>query len=232
VVKRRLQQRLQRLELDRALERERTRIAQDLHDIMGAKLCRISFMSEDARRSPAIPTDLQQQIRSISDDSREVLRSLDEVVWAINPEKDSLEHLVSYIAQYAQDYLRKTGIECELEIPAQLPAQPLTSQSRHHLFLAFHEALTNILKHSGATRAHVAVTCRGNAFEIVVADNGKGFDLAQSESNTPGSSAGFGNGLTNMRRRLTEIGGSFRIESQPGQGTTIRFGLLLNVPLH
>jgi signal transduction histidine kinase len=232
VVKRRLQQRLQRLELDRALERERTRIAQDLHDIMGAKLCRISFMSEDARRSQAIPTDLQQQIRSISDDSREVLRSLDEVVWAINPEKDSLEHLVSYIAQYAQDYLRKTGIECELEIPAQLPAQPLTSQSRHHLFLAFHEALTNILKHSGATRAHVAVTCSGNAFEIVVTDNGSGFDLTRSEANTSGSSAGFGNGLTNMRRRLTEIGGSFRIESQPGQGTTIRFGLLLNVPLH
>jgi signal transduction histidine kinase/ligand-binding sensor domain-containing protein len=228
VVKRRLQQRLRRLELDRALERERTRIAQDLHDIMGAKLCRISFMSEDARRSQAIPTDLQHQIRSISDDSREVLRSLDEVVWAINPEKDSLEHLVSYIAQYAQDYLKKTGIECELEIPAHLPTQPLTSQSRHHLFLAFHEVLTNILKHSGATCAHVSVNCRGSAFEILVSDNGRGFDPSQGESNSPGSSAGFGNGLTNMRRRLTEVGGTFQLESRPGQGTTIRFGLSLN----
>jgi len=228
VVKRRLQKRLQRLELDRALEQERTRIAQDLHDIMGAKLCRISFMSEDARRRQAIPADLQQQIRSISDDTREVLRSLDEVVWAINPEKDSLEHLVSYIAQYAQDYLRKTGIECELKIPAQLPEQPLTSQSRHHLFLAFHEALTNILKHSGATHAHVTVTCRGNAFEIMVADNGRGFDPAAGE---PASSAGFGNGMTNMRRRLTEVGGSFHLASSPGQGTTIRFGLPLNGPL-
>ncbi|HWY30659.1 MAG TPA: ATP-binding protein, partial [Candidatus Acidoferrum sp.] len=228
VVKRRLQQRLRRLELDRALERERTRIAQDLHDIMGAKLCRISFMSEDARRSQAIPTDLQQQIRSISDDSREVLRSLDEVVWAINPEKDSLEHLVSYIAQYAQDYLKKTGIECELEIPAHLPVQPLTSQSRHHLFLAFHEVLTNILKHSGATCAHVSVNCRGSAFEILVSDNGRGFDPSQGESISPGSSAGFGNGLTNMRRRLAEVGGTFQLESRPGQGTTIRFGLSLN----
>jgi ligand-binding sensor domain-containing protein/signal transduction histidine kinase len=228
VVRRRLQQRLKRLEQDRALERERTRIARDLHDLMGAKLCRISFMSEHARRSQSVPGELQEQIRSISDDSREVLRSLDEVVWAVNPEKDSLEHLVSYIAQYAQDYFRRTGIECELGIPAQLPAQPLTSQSRHHLFLAVHEALANILKHSGATRARVAMACQGPAFEITVSDNGSGFDLSVSESTSPSSAAGFGNGLANMRRRLAELGGSFQLESRPGHGTTIRFGLSLN----
>lgn len=184
VEKRRLRQRLKRLEQERALERERTRIAQDLHDIMGAKLCRISFLSEHARRCESVPAELQGEIRSMSDDSREVLQSLDEIVWAVNPQKDSLEHLVSYIAQYAREYFRRTGIECELEIPAQLPAQPLSSQTRHHIFLAVHEALANILKHSGATRAKIAMACRGNNFEIVVSDNGDGFDPASCEASS------------------------------------------------
>ena len=102
--KRRLYQRMKRLEQERVLERERTRIAQDLHDIMGAKLCRISFLSEHARRQDAVPMELQAEMSSISDDSREVLQSLDEMVWAVNPQKDTLDHVVSYIGQYAQEY--------------------------------------------------------------------------------------------------------------------------------
>jgi ligand-binding sensor domain-containing protein/signal transduction histidine kinase len=228
VVRRRLQHRLKRLEQDRMLEQERTRIAQDLHDIMGARLCRISFMSEHVRRSEAVPGELQEQIRSLSDDSREVLRSLDEIVWAVNPEKDTLEHLVSYITQYAQDYFRKTGIELDLEIPGQLPTQPLTSQSRHHLFLAVHEALTNILKHSGATRTKIIMTCHTADFEITVSDNGAGFDPLSRDSNLASSAAGFGNGFGNMNRRLGELGGRMLLESRPGRGTTIRFVFPLN----
>jgi ligand-binding sensor domain-containing protein/signal transduction histidine kinase len=222
-VRRRLQHRLRRLEQDRMLERERTRIAQDLHDSMGAKLCRISFMSEHVRRSPEVRGEVEEQVRSMADDSREVLRSLDEIVWAVNPEKDTLEHLVSYIAQYAQDYFRRTGIELELEIPPQLPPQPLTSQSRHHLFLAVHEALSNILKHSGATRARIAMHCRGADFEIVVTDDGHGFDPAAGEAGSASLAAGFGNGLGNMRRRLADVGGRCELQSRPGQGTSVRF---------
>ena len=230
-VRRRLQRRVKRLEQDRALERERTRIAQDLHDIMGAKLCRISFLSEDARRSESIPRELREQIGAVSDDSREVLRSLDEIVWAVNPEKDTIEHLVSYSAQYAQEYFRRTGIECEVQIPARLPDQPLTSQTRHHVFLAIHEALTNILKHSGATHAKVVMTCRQKDFEIVVSDNGRGFNSSSGSETAKSSTDGFGNGLSNMRRRLTELGGSFQVDSRPGQGTTVRFILYLNQPV-
>jgi signal transduction histidine kinase len=167
----------------------------------------------------------------LSDDSREVLRSLDEIVWAVNPEKDTLEHLVSYIAQYAQDYFRRTGIELELEIPGRMPIQPLTSQSRHHLFLAVHESLTNILKHSGATRTKITMTCHHVNFEIAVWDNGTGFDPLSGDSNSVSSAAGFGNGIGNMRRRLSELGGHFQVESKPGQGTTIRFAFPLNGPL-
>lgn len=222
-----VRQRLKRLEQERMLDQERTRIAQDLHDIMGAKLCRISFLSEHTRNSQTVPIELQEQIRSISDDSREVLQSLDEIVWAVNPQKDTLDHLVSYIGQYAQEYFRRTGIECKLEIPARLPVQSLSSQSRHHLFLAVHEALTNVLKHSGATRARIVMACSHTDFEIIVSDNGTGFDLTASESKLPSATAGFCNGLGNMRRRLAELGGRCLVESQPGQGTTIRFLLSL-----
>jgi signal transduction histidine kinase len=112
-----------------------------------------------------------------------------------------------------------------LKIPEWVPVQPLSSQSRHHLFLAVHEALTNILKHSGATRATIAMACRGENFEIIVSDNGSGFDPVSSESTSPSSAAGFCNGFGNMRRRLGELGGRCVIESQPGHGTTIQFVL-------
>lgn len=231
VEKRKLEQHLKRLEQERVLERERTRIAQDLHDIMGAKLCRISYLSEHARRSEVVPIELQDEMRSISDDSREVLQSLDEMVWAVNPQKDTLDHLVCYIGQYAQEYFRRTGIECELEIPNEVPVQPLSSQARHHLFLAVHESLTNILKHSGATRARIVMTCRSTGFEIAVSDNGAGFDPNAGESDSSSSAAGFCNGLGNMRRRLGECGGRCVINSRPGQGTTIQFVLSFNGPL-
>ncbi len=231
VEKRRLQQQLKRLEQERVLERERTRIAQDLHDIMGAKLCRISFLSEHARRCEVVTVEHQDEMRSISDDSREVLQSLDEMVWAVNPQNDTLDHLLSYIGQYAQEYFRKTGIECDLKIPERVPFQPISSQSRHHLFLAVHEALANILKHSGATRASITMVCRSADFEIVISDNGIGFDLASSESDSPSSATGFCNGLGNMRRRMGEMGGRCVIESRPGHGTTIQFVLFFDNPI-
>src|SRR5581483_2792726 len=219
--KRKLQRRLRQLEQEKLLERKRTLIAQDLHDEMGAKLCRISFLSEHAKRGPVMPDDVRSQIVSISDASREVLHSLDEIVWAVNPRNDSLEPVASYIGQYAQDYFQDTGIRCELEIPSQFPPYALSSQLRHHLFHAVHEALTNTLKHSKATRARIAVKCSAATFEIVASDNGAGFDPA---ADSPAA----GNGLRNMRERLAEVGGSCHVESQPGRGVAVHFLIPLN----
>ena len=120
-----------------------------------------------------------------------------------------------------------TGIECELDIPAQLPSYPLSSQARHHLFLAVHEAFTNMLKHSGATRAKVMVRCNAAAFEIIASDNGKGFHPLSGNGESNGLPAESGDGLRNMRQRLEDIGGHCEVESRPGQGTTIRFVLPL-----
>ena len=230
VEKKKIQRRLKLLEQERALERERTRIAQDLHDEMGAKLCRISFLSEHARRGELPPGEMQDQIASISDASREVLHSLDEIVWAVNPQNDTLEHVASYIGQYAEEYFQMTGIQCELDIPTQLPPYPLSSQIRHHIFLAAHEALTNILKHSGATRARVSMAAKDSAFEINIWDNGKGFIVPAKESpeSSPANPAA-GDGLNNMCQRLADIGGYCRIESKPGQGTNISFVIPLKI---
>jgi len=219
--------RLKRLEQERALERERTRIAQDLHDEMGAKLCRISFLSEDARRENANPEEIQEQIKSISDDSREVLHSLDEIVWAVNPQNDTLEHAASYLAQFAQDYFLMTGVECELIVPPQMPHYPVSSQVRHHLFLAVREALANILKHSGATRAKISLGCENGSFKIRVEDDGKGFD-AKAHLANDSSSGDTHDGLRNMTKRFTDIGGECFIESAVGSGTGITFILPLN----
>ena len=225
IERRQLQAKLRLLEQERALEQERTRIAQDLHDEMGAKLCRISFLSEHARSGNLVPGEMEKQISSISEASREVLHSLDEIVWAVNPRNDTLEHLASYVGQYAQEYFQMTGIECEMDIPRQLPPYPLSSQVRHHLFLAVHEALTNILKHSGATRAKVSMTCRDSSFEVTVSDNGEGFKRSVASLTVDGS----GDGMKNMHWRLSSIGGECRAESPPEGGTTIRFILPLDL---
>jgi signal transduction histidine kinase len=221
VEKRKAHRRLKRLEQERALEQERHRIAQDLHDEMGAKLCRISFLSEHAQRSDTAQGEMRNQISTIADASRELLHTLDEIVWAVNPHNDTLEHVASYINQYAQNYFHNTGIECELDMPDQFEPHPISSQARHHLFLAVHEAFTNILKHSGANRAKVTMTCVGSTFAIQVEDSGKGFNSAAQSSTSA-------DGLRNMCERLEAVGGSCELNSTPNQGTKIRFALPLN----
>jgi len=219
---RRMKRRLKRLEQQNLLERERIRIAQDLHDEMGAKLCRISFLSEHAKRFEPGSAQSKEQIATIADDSRELLHSLDEIVWAVNPHNDTLEHVASYIGQYAQEYFQTTGIACTLDIAGGLPHQAVSSQVRHHLFLAVHEALTNVLKHSGATRVNVAVACHDSRLEIQVEDNGRGF-VPPARLPAPANGDDSGNGLRNMRQRIEAVGGECLMESAPGRGTTVKF---------
>ena len=227
IVKRNLQRRLKHLEQERVLERERTRIAQDLHDEMGAKLCRISFLSEHVRRNHnGMAPELRHQIASISDASREVLHSLDEIVWAVNPQNDTLEHVVSYIGHYASEFFQETGIECKVNIAGRPPSYSLSAQLRHNLLLAVHEAFTNVLKHSKANQVDVAILLSADAFEVTVSDNGAGFDLS-SITSLENSSNPAGDGLRNMRQRLSDISGRCSIDSNVGKGTTVQFVLPL-----
>lgn len=224
---RRLRFALARLEQQQALERERMRIARDMHDEMGSKLTKISFLSEHAQVEAATEP-LAGKIESIARTSRELLQTMDEIVWVVNPRNDTLDNLVTYLSHYAVEYFQNTSIGCEMKLPPEIPHYPMPSEARHNLFLTFEEILNNILKHSGATSVKVQMEVRARELGITITDNGRGFAVPAWPPAGPAQNGRDGNGLKNMRQRLTDIGGECLIESRPGAGTTVALRLPLN----
>jgi signal transduction histidine kinase len=213
---RRLQARLRAAEQRHAMERERARIAQDMHDEIGSKLTRISFLSEVARNAGTEANAVAPPVEAIASTSRELLQALDEIVWAVNPRNDSLEHLAGYLEQHAREYFQATSVECEIQVPAQLPHVHLTAEVRHNVFLAFEEALNNSLKHARASRVQVAMRIFDSKFEVQVQDDGIGF--ADAPEAAPGH-----DGMRNMQERLRAVGGECEFSGSPGGGVTVAF---------
>jgi len=213
---RRLRAQLKQSEQRRAMERERTRIAQDMHDEIGSKLTRISFLSEVARQGAGNPADDGATVTAIADTSRELLQALDEIVWAVNPRNDNLEHLAGYLEQYAREYFQRTAVDCNITVPQFLPQAELTAEVRHNVFLAFEEALGNTLKHANPSQVNIEMSLKEGAFEIVVRDDGRGFTTGEARSKTGR------NGLINMQARLKAVGGRCETVSELGRGTTVR----------
>ncbi|HEX3798246.1 MAG TPA: two-component regulator propeller domain-containing protein [Verrucomicrobiae bacterium] len=226
---RRLRITLATLEQQQSVERERMRIARDLHDEIGSKLAKISFLSEHAQVAAEATGPLGTKIASIAHTTRELLRTMDEIVWVVNPHNDTLENLVTYLSHYAAEYFQNTSIQCEVQLPREMPNHLLSSEARHNLFLTFEEALNNVLTHSGATNVKIDMTVKALECEITVTDNGRGFD-AQNVSPSSNGKRGKrgGNGLVNMRQRLADIGGECRIVSTPGAGTSVKIHVRLN----
>jgi signal transduction histidine kinase/ligand-binding sensor domain-containing protein len=223
--RRRLHRKLERLERQRALERERARIARDIHDDLGASLTRITMLSQVAHGAEAEPARAAASLDQIFGTARELTRSLDEIVWAVNPKHDTLESLAGYLGKFTQDYLRAAHIRCRLDVPMQLPAWVLTSEVRHNLFLAVKEALHNVVKHAGAMEVRITLTLANGSFVWEVEDNGGGFDAGGGNGNSAGNAGRLasGNGLANMRNRLAEVGGGCEVQSTPGAGTRVKF---------
>jgi DNA-binding NarL/FixJ family response regulator/signal transduction histidine kinase/ligand-binding sensor domain-containing protein len=220
ITRRRMQRRIEQMERQHELERERARIAQDIHDDVGASLSRIAMLSQPARRDLAEPERSAAMLARIYATAREVTRSLDEIVWAVDPRHDTLDSLVDYMGRFAQEYLTAAGLRCRLDLPVVVPASPLTAETRHNLFLAFKEALHNAVKHAAATQVRISLRLQADSFELMVQDNGQGFDPAKPGSAVPERLAP-GNGLANMRKRLARIGGRCEIDSAPGEGTNV-----------
>lgn len=229
---RNMRHQLQRLEKQHAVEQERIRIARDMHDDIGAKLTKISFLGAVAKRKLALPEEAGAQIDNMSQTARDVIRALDEIIWAVNPANDSLEDLATYLCRNATEFFDNSPISCHFNIPTVLPPYRLGTHVRHNVLLAAKEALNNVLKHSGATSVHVQISVTVSRFEVVILDNGCGFiragtPPAASHVKTVIPSSRLGNGLTNMEHRLTSIGGRCRVESRAGQGTRITFTVVL-----
>jgi signal transduction histidine kinase/streptogramin lyase len=227
ISRRRMRRKLEAAERQQAVERERTRIAKDIHDHLGANLTRISLLSQSAHGELANPAQAAAQLERIYSTSRELTRSMDEIVWAVNPQHDTLDSLASYLGNFAQEYVGSLGMRCRLEVPLHLPHWPITAEARHNIFLAFKEALHNVVKHSGATEVSIFLNLEAAGFNLIVRDNGKGFDPA-AVPERPGR----GNGLKNMRQRLEKLGGRCEIRSTPGTGTEIKFFVMTPATAH
>jgi signal transduction histidine kinase len=220
--RRRMHRRIERLERRRALDRERARIANDIHDDLGASLTQITLLSQSARDELDNAPQAAARVDRIYAKARELTRAMDEIVWAVNPQHDTLDSLAIYLGKFAQDYLRAAGIRCRLHVPEQLPDRPLTADLRHNLFLAVKEALNNIVKHASATEVQVTLTLAENSFAWEVEDNGHGFSSADAPRESLDRLAS-GNGLANMRGRMESVGGSCDVKSAPGAGTRVTF---------
>ena len=215
---RRLRERMRQLEQQAALQKERVRIARDMHDEVGAKLTRLSLLSDMASGQPEMPPAARGDVKEISDTARDTIRSFEEIVWAINPRNDTLADLAHYLCRYAEDFFEGSPVQCAFDLPPEIPPVAMPTEVRHQVFLAAKEALNNVLKHARARQVRIQVTLAGGGFEIAIEDDGSGFD-----SSAPAKRAGGGNGLDNMRERLRSVGGRFECNSRPGQGTRIVF---------
>jgi signal transduction histidine kinase len=205
----------QRIEHQRAMEAERTRIAQDLHDELGSGITEMSMLATRAK-SAASPNEKRGlYLDQVGGKARELVTGLDEIVWAMNPRHDSLSSLVSYFSLYADRFLGLANIAWRLEDPTEQPDRAIDSRRRHQLFLAFKEALTNVVRHSGATEVRLGIRCEGERLRLSIADNGCGFPASAP---TEGM-----DGIANMRARIAKLGGHFEISCPAGKGTTVRF---------
>jgi ligand-binding sensor domain-containing protein/signal transduction histidine kinase len=221
---RRLRRRLARLEQQQAMERERMRIARNMHDEIGSKLTKISFLSERLKMESRETGPTGDKVDSIATTSRDLLKALDEMVWAVNPHNDTLEQLASYLSQHAREYFQDTPVECDLRVQSELPSWNMSAEFRHNVFLAFEESLSNVLKHAQASRVEVHIQVEAGTLHIRVRDNGLGF---ASEAGKANGASGGRNGLTNIRQHLADVGGSCLIQSQPGQGVSVELRVVL-----
>jgi signal transduction histidine kinase/ligand-binding sensor domain-containing protein len=216
---RRLQRRIAELEQEHALEKERGRIAKDIHDELGANLTSIGWLADLGRKHILQPEAVTAGLEKIAINARQSLSAMDAIVWALNPQNDSLEHFANYIAHFASEFFQPTAIRCRLDIPPDLPAHPMSTEARHHLFLAVKEALNNVARHSGASELWIRLQLSEAELRLSIRDNGRGLPLTGTQ---PGQ-----DGLGNIRERLDALGGNLRVESTPDTGTELVFSVPL-----
>jgi len=209
----RWQQRLRKLEQQRALANERTRIARDLHDDLGTALTGLALELDVAVREAGSGASLGVRLGQTAGRARDLAERMREVVWTINPKCDTVLSLATFLEQQAGQFLSSDGLRVRLNFPAEIPVSPLGAEARHQLALSFREALNNVVRHARATEVNVNLQLEPDSLLIEVADNGCGFRMSDTQ----------GNGLTNMRGRMHQLGGTCDCFSAPGRGTTVRF---------
>ena len=203
----------------RELERVRRRIATDLHDDIGSALTQISILSEVVHRQISDgESPIAGPLSMIANSSRELVDSMSDIVWAINPQKDHLSDLLGRMRRFAADMLTARNIEFQFQAPSAEEDVQLGANIRREVFLIFKESINNLVKHSACNRAEISFAIDQNHLTLTITDNGKGFETTADSD---------GHGLMSMRDRAAALAAVFAMTSNKGQGTTIS----LDVPL-
>ncbi len=199
-----------------AIEGIREKIASDFHDDIGSALSSISIFSEVADkqlRQQLPPEKTREIVGHISSQSRAMLDAMDDIVWAVNPQNDHINDLAVRMREFAIPLLEARDINFDINIPKEILNTKIKMSARKNIFMIFKECINNMLKHSGCTAMRVSVTRYNNQLELLISDNGKGFDKQAPSSR---------NGMKNLQKRAGEINGTIEVISQPGQGTIIK----------
>jgi hypothetical protein len=201
------------------VQRERERIARDIHDELTGGLTQLVLLGETAQSELPPESNASPHLKEVSEGARALLRVLNETIWVVNSRRDTLPDLASYVCKYAETFLQSTQVRCRFDVEQDLPPAPCALGMRRNLLLGVKEALNNVAKHSGATEVCLRVHRAGPRVIVSVEDNGRGFDPASADRER--------NGLLNLAKRAADAGGECRILSAPGGGCCVQF----NVPL-
>jgi signal transduction histidine kinase/streptogramin lyase len=208
----------QEFEKQQAIEKERTRIATDMHDDLGSGLSRIKYLSQSILNKRIKDEVIKTELEKITSFSDEMSEKMGEIVWALNEKNDTLADLIAYTRSYAVDYLANHNIECKADTPLRLPDTFITGEMRRNIFLSVKECLHNVVKHASATKVFFSVELNGT-MEIVIHDNGKGIDWNNQRS--------FSNGLHNIVKRMREINGEVNFANHDGTRVSMSIPLIL-----
>jgi len=215
---RRIQRRLDEVERAHALERERTRIARDLHDEVGAGLTEIAMQNFWVYREMAgtAPPATLERVERARQSAVDLVRSVDAIVWAVNPANDTLDRFVPYLTHAVEQFLDAAGVRARLDVPDEVPPVAIEGAMRHSLFRIVREAVNNAVKHGRPQHVGLAIRVAGSRLTIEVEDDGVGIDPQEAAA-----AAGERSGLENMRRRSEELGGRCIVAARPAGGTIV-----------
>lgn len=216
--RRRSRERLARITMQNVIEKDRARIARDMHDDLGTRVSVLNLTASFVRRAiDSDPLKARQQVTRMESAARDLVQAMEGLVWAVNPSNDTLDHLAAHLSSLAHDLFHDSSIRLRISIPDSLPTIILPSDFRNHFALAVKESLNNTLKYAGPCEVSLKLSIEGNALFVEVADTGSGFNPALPRE---------GNGLRNLASRFHELGGTFAIDSSPGKGTRVTFHCL------
>ena len=204
------------------LERERDRIARDIHDDLGAGLTQLTLLGELVLRETPPGANTRAQLDSLCGKSRRLLGTMDELVWTVNSRRDTVQDFAAFVCEHAQEFLASTPIRCRLDVPDDLPPTPLDLPARRNLLLAVKEAVRNVARHSGASELFLQIRVADEKLVVALEDNGTGFAAPATRSAR--------NGLRNMGERLSDVGGVCRVTATPTRGCRVVLSLPLRPP--